>query len=95
MCLLMKKSHKSIIAVISSVVCTYVGMKINTFLRVDYCLDRGGMVTNSGACELGDNRVEMLSLSIPELMVTVVLCVLLFLTINQLLRFIVLHVVKK
>ena len=90
----MKTTYKTIVAVVTSIFCTYVGVNLLNYLRVDYCLDRGGRVTSWGACQYGDGRAEMPSLSIGELLLVLVFCALLFVVINFIIRLIADRVLK-
>ena len=90
----MKKTHSTIISLVSSLVAMLFGFKLMSFLRVDICLDLGGRVTSWGACEFGGGRAEVISLNLPTLAVVIVVTAIVYYVLNYVIRLAIRHVVK-
>jgi len=82
----MKKSHKRITSLISSLIGLLVGFKLLEFLRSDRCLDLGGSITNWGACDFGDARAEVIPLGLPSLALVITVSIVIYFVVNYFIK---------
>ncbi|WP_462165824.1 hypothetical protein [Pseudoalteromonas sp. GB43] len=83
----MKKSHKRITSLISSLIGLLVGFKLLEFLRSDRCLDLGGSITNWGACDFGDARAEVIPLKrMPSLALVITVSIVIYFVVNYFIK---------